>query len=98
MRKSTIGLSSLIAIAGMALAGAAGSAMPGASVLKERPALPSRAIEVQTAQRRRMLGNGLRPFIGGYQSGPGWGIRQVKRMAAKKRNQARNRAMHRGGR
>lgn len=87
-----------MAIAGMAMASAGVASMPGASLLKERPALPSRALEVQTAQRRRIVGSGLRSLTGGYPNGPGWGIRQVKRMAAKKHNQARNRAMHRGAR
>lgn len=31
-----------------------------------------------------------------YPTGPGWSNRQVKRMATKRRNQARNKKSHRG--
>jgi hypothetical protein len=84
----------ILAAAAMMLIGAAGSmaALPANSM--SRVATPH-AVAVRREERRlSTAGSGWRGMAS--KRGPGWSNRHVKRMAAKKRNQARNRSAHRG--
>ena len=59
-------------------------------------AIQPAGVQVTSTVRQSVSGSGR--FVGefGYPDGPGWSNRQVKRMATKRRNQARNKKSHRG--
>ena len=48
------------------------------------------------ATRRASSTHSAQVSAWGYASGPGWSVAQVKRMATKRRNRARNKQAHRG--
>jgi hypothetical protein len=61
--------------------------------------MPSSSITAprqNASKRQRRYGDGALNARSSYPNGPGWSIRQVKRMAKKKRNVAKNRRNHRG--
>lgn len=72
-------------------------AIAGAGGAMER-AIVSQGVQVTSTVKARKTTDGAGRYIGafGYPSGPGWSNRHVKRMAAKRRNQARNKKAHRG--
>lgn len=103
MRSSGITRASLLAAAAIAGLGAAvvTPAPDGAQARADAQAKadqkgqkPSTA--EQRAAERAVFSRYYRPWFIRYPQGPGWTIAQVKRMARKKRNQARNRRAHRG--
>lgn len=59
------------------------------------PAVPQRAVSAPKTRRESRTRNPLGGLRAGKR-GPGWTVAQVKRMARKARNQARNRRAHRG--
>lgn len=73
------------------------SAMAAAVPVMDRAQAPAPVVRPEA--RRLRLPDG-RPVSrrNARKPGPGWSPRQVQRMAAKRRNQARNRAAHRGSR
>lgn len=77
----------------MAAALGAGAMMP----IVER-GLPTPSVQVQRRRTKAVTSGGYNFTIGefNYPTGPGWSNRQVKRMATKRRNQARNKKSHRG--
>lgn len=85
MKQSRLSLVAIAALLGVAMG-------PGAAARS--------AVQRDAAQRA--WGGGARVWSGTrHQNGPGWTQAQVKRMARKRRNQARNKAHHqraRGGR
>ena len=84
-------LAAALMATGFAVAG------PGlaAAMAATGPAIPQRA--VSTPKTRRESRTKSPPLGQRYRRrGPGWTHAQVKRMARKKRNQARNRRAHRG--
>lgn len=92
MRSSSQSLRGLLAAATIAAMGAlapggVGVGMPGSTVVSPR-ATPSK--------RQKRFGDGALNAAFRYPNGPGWTVAQVKRMAKKKRNVAKNRRNHRG--
>lgn len=91
--------------AGLFAPASSGRAVPGFSSLASNAHPPAKDTKAnsgpQAAKMARLdfrratdSNNGIwRPS---YPQGPGWTVAQVKRMAKKKRNQARNRRAHRG--
>ena len=84
---------SILMGAAMALGFAAAALPAAAAVGLGGPAIPMRAAATPTANRRISTRS---PWaaLHRYPNGPGWTYAQVKRMARKKRNQARNRRAH----
>lgn len=75
-------LSARIAIAGMVA-----MAQSGIALAADTFHVAARA----TAPARKSLGGSVFISAWNYPSGPGWSVAQVKRMAKKRRNQARHR-------
>lgn len=86
---------SFLLSAGLALASVA--AMAATPQLVERAAAPQAAVRPEV-RRQRMPDGAPYSRSKRRKPGPGWSRRQVQRMALKRRNQARNRRAHRGGR
>jgi hypothetical protein len=74
------------------------SATAGVDVAESRGSVTKSALQrIDTGARSladRILGHGT-PHRASYPNGPGWTQAQVKRMARKRRNVARNRRAHR---
>lgn len=90
MRSSSQSLRGLLVAATIAAMGAlspggVGVGMPGSTVMSPR-ATPSK--------RQQRFGDGALDAARSYRRGPGWTVAQVKRMAKKKRNVAKNRRNH----
>jgi hypothetical protein len=78
---------SMLGMAAMASPGGLGTGMPSSSIVSPRSS---------TKRREARRGDGALAAINRYPNGPGWGIRQVKRMAKKRKNVLANRRNHRG--
>lgn len=81
--------------AGLALA--ASAAMATTWPIVPRAAAPA-IVDRPEVRRMRMPDGAPYSRYKRRKPGPGWTTRQVQRMAVKRRNQARNRAAHRGRR
>lgn len=79
----------------LGLAAAGFGMMAAGSHLVERAAPPPVAVRHEVRRQRMPDGS---PYSSRRRRkpGPGWTVRQVQRMATKRRNQARNRRAHRG--
>lgn len=69
---------------------------PAAGLTMAERALPQRAA-ASVEQRRRQLAAGPAHNRSARRRGPGWTVAQVRRMARKRRNQARHRAACKAG-
>lgn len=59
-------------------------------------ALQPTGVQVTSTVRKSTSSAGRLVGEFGYPTGPGWSNRKVRRMATKRRNQARNKKSHRG--
>ena len=82
-------------LSGILLSAALGA---GVSIHIVERGLPTPSVQVHRRRTKAVTSGGYNFTIGkfNYPDGPGWSNRQVKRMATKRRNQARNKKSHRG--
>jgi hypothetical protein len=77
----------------MACAAICSVAFAGLAQVHTLAALPPRQVSMQKVRRRQRAGGSLAAVYSAGRCGPGWSVRQVKRMALKRRNQVRHRAV-----
>ena len=80
-------------LSGLLLAAAIGA---GASMSGIPYAIQPTGVQVTSTARKSTSDAGRHIGEFNYPTGPGWSNRKVKRMATKRRNQARNKKSHRG--
>ena len=76
---------------GLLLAAAIGAGMGGIPY-----AIQPAGVQVTSTARKSTSDAGRHIGVFNHPTGPGWSNRKVKRMATKRRNQARNKKSHRG--
>lgn len=88
----SLNLRSILAASALSMAAAAAPGGLGVGMASSSVVAPRQ----NPSKRQRRYGDGALRATHSYPNGPGWGIAKVKRMAKKKRNQAKNRRNHRG--